>query len=126
MLTSSLTAGKSSLAGKLKGMKGYRPSRSSKNHVNYSDNINNIPNRQEQLPVKPSNKKGSRKKGKKLVSPRKQPIPCENHAAGLGNAASNTADGGSWEQYFSGNPFHSITRFVNLPSQEGSCERGRQ
>jgi len=35
MLTASLTAGKSSLAVKFKGMNGYRPSRScSKNHVN--------------------------------------------------------------------------------------------
>ena len=128
MLTASLTAGKSSLAGKLKGMKGYRPSRScSKNHVNYSDNINNIPNRQEQLPVKPSKKKGSKKKGKKSVSPRKQLIPCENHAAGLGNAASNPADEGArGSNIFSGKPIHSITRFVNLPSREGSCECGRQ
>ena len=48
MLTASLTAGKSSLAVKFKGMNGYRPSRScAKNYVNYSDNINNIPNRQE-------------------------------------------------------------------------------
>ena len=58
MLTASLTAARSSLAEKLKGMNGYRRSRScSKNHVNYSDNINNIPNRQEQFPVKPSKKK---------------------------------------------------------------------
>jgi len=58
MLTASLTAGRSSLAVKMKGMNGFRPSRSyAKNHVNYSDNITNIPNRQEQLPVKPSKKK---------------------------------------------------------------------
>ena len=93
MLTASLTAGRSSLAVKLKSMNGFRRSRNcAKNHVNYSDNITNIPNRQEQLPIKPSKKKGSKKKGKNSVSPRKQPIPCENHAAGLGNAASNTAD----------------------------------
>ena len=40
MLTASLTAARSSLAEKLKGMEGYRPSRScSNNHVNYSDNM---------------------------------------------------------------------------------------
>ena len=78
MLTTSLTAARSSLAEKLKRMKGVRQSRAcSKNHVNYSDNITNIPNRQEHLPVKPSKKKGSKKKRKNTVSPRKQPIPCE-------------------------------------------------
>ena len=87
MLTASLTAARSSLAEKLKGMNGVRRSRAcAKNHVNYSDNIDNIPNQQEQLPLK-----SQKKKGKKSV-PGKSTIPCENHAAGLGNAASNTAE----------------------------------
>ena len=94
-------------------MNGYRPSRScSKNHVNYSDNITNIPNRQEQILVKPSKKKGSKKKGKNSVSPRKQPIPCKNHAAGLGNAASNTAD----EEARGSNVFHGCNFIQSLDS----------
>ena len=64
MLTSSLTAARSSLAEKLKRIKGVRQSRAcSKNHVNYSDNINNIPTQQEQLPL------GFTKKERKEITP---------------------------------------------------------
>jgi len=37
-------------------------------------------------------KKGSKKKGRNSVSENKKSVPCPNHAAGLGNAASTTAD----------------------------------
>jgi len=52
MLKASLNAGKLSLALKLKENNGIRRSRAcAKNHVNYSDNITNIPDRQETLPA---------------------------------------------------------------------------
>jgi len=120
MLTASLTAGKSSLAVKLKEKNGIRQSRAcTKNHVNYSDNVTNIPDRQEKLPVKPSKKKGSGKKGKNSVSPSKQSVPCENYAAGLGNTVSHIAD----EEARGSNVFHG-RYFIQSYWIHQSCEKG--
>ena len=120
MLTASLTAARVSLAEKLKGMNGVRRSRAcAKNHVNYSDNVAAIPIQQEELPVKSHKKKGATKKGNKPVSPGKQTIPCKNHAAGLGNAASNTAEeetrGGS---IFRGDHFIQTIDTAIFPNQK--------
>ena len=63
MLTASLTAARSFLAEKLKGMNGVRRSRAcAKNHVNYSDNIDNFQ-------INKSNFLSSHKKERKETSP---------------------------------------------------------
>ena len=71
--------------------------------MNYSDNITNISDRQETLPVSSPKKKGSKKKGGNSVCQNKKSVPCSNHTEGLGNAASNTAD----EEDLGSNVFHS-------------------